>query len=419
MCCSISDSVINLKSDTIELFINNIKHKTLQLTILSKKTLRSMILKKIFLKSLFIKRLNLTNLKNSYIQSSDKYRILLNEMLFENKFVQTYYSKNISANNKSLFTPVSSFKNENLILKKSGYTSFKNFNHIDILRKLDIVDQTAGITVSGNRGYYLIDDGVEMNLALINYGMIFSALYKYNKLWTPFFIKKDIMKKCAQLEDFKYQLYKLKKSTSTYYLIATAEQTISSYISTLDLCINKFPLKFVSYSPCFRREVGSHGRDTKGIFRVHQFDKVEQFCLSVNDFTIKNNKFITLLRTSEIFYKSLGLPYQLVLLNEEELNPMAFIKIDIEGWFPGSRSYRELVSCTNCKNYQAKTLGLLLALNSDFSIEVNTFNSTLVATQRTICSIVENFQCKKGVIIPNILKSFLKGRRLIKYKIFF
>uniref|UniRef100_A0A3Q7G9N2 serine--tRNA ligase n=1 Tax=Solanum lycopersicum TaxID=4081 RepID=A0A3Q7G9N2_SOLLC len=224
--------------------------------------------------------------------------------------------------------------------------------------KLEII----GANVAGGRGYYLKGGGVRLNQALINFALDFLENRGYTPLQTPFFMRKVIMAKCAQLAQFDEELYKVSGDGDDKYLIATAEQPLCAYHLNDWVQPSQLPLRYAGYSSCFRKEAGSHGRDTLGIFRVHQFEKVEQFCL-----TSPNGN------DSEEFFQ-------------------------------------QLVSCSNCTDYQSRKLEIRFGHkgNDQGKKYVHLLNSTLTATERTMCCILENYQREDGVEIH----SFLQQREL-------
>ena len=175
------------------------------------------------------------------------------------------------------------------------------------------------------------------------------------------------------------------------------------------------PIRYAGISTCFRQEVGSHGRDTRGIFRVHQFEKIEQFCITEPG----NNKSWEMLEemigNAEEFNRALGLPYRVITIVSGALNNAAAKKYDLEAWFPGSGAFRELVSCSNCTDYQSRRLrirfGQTKKLNEDVQY-VHMLNATMCATTRTICAILENYQVEDGIIVPERLREFMP----VKYK---
>merc|ERR1719356_709088 len=228
-----------------------------------------------------------------------------------------------------------------------------------------------GREVAGARGYFLRGPGVLLNQALINYGLAFLSMRGYEALQPPFFMKKDLMAKTAELADYDDVLYKVLEDKEhpelDKYLIATSEQPISAFHRGQTIDKTRFPLRYVGYSSCFRREAGSSGRDIRGIFRVHQFEKIEQFTLVDPDKSWEEHD--AMIKLSEEFYQSLGLPYHVVAIVSGELNNAAAKKYDLEAWFPGQEdgkgNYRELVSCSNCTDYQARAMGTKYGFEKD------------------------------------------------------
>jgi len=252
----------------------------------------------------------------------------------------------------SILSPLFSYKKSILVIKRFGRQINHKYSHIDLLKKLEFVDLKSGQDTSGARGYYLVKKGAELNLSLINYSISYLKKQNFECIWCPYYIKKEIMLKVAQLEDFTDQLYKLKYHGNAFYLIATSEQSICSYFHKSTLDNSNLPIRLFSYSPCFRKEAGSHGVDTGGIFRVHQFDKIEQFVLGKIIYNIKDNIVLKLLNQTQCYYKSLKVPFQILSMPNNELNNISSQKFDLEGWFSGSKVYRELVSCSSCANHQ-------------------------------------------------------------------
>jgi seryl-tRNA synthetase len=233
----------------------------------------------------------------------------------------------------------------------------------------------------------------------------------------PFFMRQSMMGLCAQLSDFDEQLYKVTGEGEDKYLIATSEQALCAYHSDKVIREQDLPQRFAGYSSCFRKEVGSHGRDTLGCFRVHQFEKVEQFVITAPDKSWE--MFEKMARISEDFYQSLGIPYKVINIVSGELNNAAAQKYDLEAWFPASRTYRELVSCSNCLDYQSRRLDCRMKPVDEKGGDgktkkkkqpmgfVHLLNSTLTATERTLCCVLENHQTPEGVKVPEALRPFL------------
>ena len=254
-----------------------------------------------------------------------------------------------------------------------------------------------------------------LNQALISYGLKFLFKNNYTPCQPPYFMKKDIMAETAQLSDFDDQLYKVEGDTDPYYLIATSEQPISTMYRNEWLEKQDLPIRIVGTSPCFRKEAGAHGKDTWGIFRVHQFEKVEQFVICDPEESWKIHE--EMIKLSEEFYQSLKLPYRVINIVSGALNDAAAKKYDLEAWFPGYGTYRELVSCSNCTDYQSRSCNIRLRTDKNKTDEkkyVHMLNGTLTATERTLCCILENYQTEEGVIVPEVLREFV-GTDFIPY----
>ncbi|CAA0827255.1 Serine--tRNA ligase [Striga hermonthica] len=316
--------------------------------------------------------------------------------------------------------PVDNNEDNNAIIKSWGEkrTEPKLKNHVELVELLGIADLKKGANVAGGRGFYLKGDGVRLNQALINLALDFLEKRGFTALQTPFFMRKDIMAKCAQLAQFDEELYKVSGDGDDKYLIATAEQPLCAYHLDDWIHPSQLPLRYAGYSSCFRKEAGSHGRDTLGIFRVHQFEKVEQFCVTSPNGNDSWEMHEEMLKNAEDFYKLLNIPYQVVSIVSGALNDAAAKKYDLEGWFPASKTYRELVSCSNCTDYQSRRLEVRYGQKSNDKAKeyVHMLNSTLTATERTMCCILENNQKEDGVEIPEALRSFMGGKAFIPFK---
>ncbi|GAX82987.1 hypothetical protein CEUSTIGMA_g10414.t1 [Chlamydomonas eustigma] len=320
--------------------------------------------------------------------------------------------------------PISQDEANNAIVKEYGERrqEEKLYNHVDLVALLGIVDLEAGQTVAGGRGYYLIGEGVLLNQALINYGLQFAYTRNYKPVHTPFFMRKEIMSECAQLSQFDEELYKVTGEGDDKYLIATSEQTLCALHRQGWFEKGDLPVKYVGYSTCFRKEVGSHGRDTLGIFRIHQFEKIEQFCITTPEGSASWEAMEEMLGNAEGFYQGLDLPYRVVNIVSGELNNAAAKKYDLEAWFPASKTYRELVSCSNCTDYQARRLDIRLRVPKGQGGEqggnrfVHMLNSTLTATERTLCCVLENYQTPDGLRIPKVLQPFMMGMEFIPFR---
>ncbi|RVW53278.1 Serine--tRNA ligase [Vitis vinifera] len=317
--------------------------------------------------------------------------------------------------------PVSNDEANNAVIRSWGEKKVepKLKNHVELVELLGIADLKKGANIAGGRGFYLKGDGVRLNQALINFGLDFLEKRGYTALQTPFFMRKDIMAKCAQLAQFDEELYKVTGEGDDKYLIATAEQPLCAYHLDDWIHPSQLPLRYAGYSSCFRKEAGSHGRDTLGIFRVHQFEKVEQFCITSPNGNDSWDMHEEMIKNSEDFYKMLNIPYQVVAIVSGALNDAAAKKYDLEGWFPASQTYRELVSCSNCTDYQSRRLEIRYGQkksNEQIKQYVHLLNSTLTATERTICCILENYQKEDGVEVPEPLRPFMGGKTFLPFQ---
>lgn len=307
--------------------------------------------------------------------------------------------------------------------------------HFDLIHELNIVNLESACKVSGSRAYYLINEGVLLNQALINFALQFARERNYQLVHTPFFMTKEVMAECAQLEQFDEELYKVPLQSSSdfaffgrqvsgegddKYLIATSEQTLCAMHRKKWFEPEELPIRQCGYSTCFRKEAGSRGRDTLGIFRVHQFEKVEQFVVCSPDDQISWEILEEMLKNAEDFYQTLKIPYRVVTIVSGDLNNAAAKKYDLEAWFPASRTFRELVSCSNCTDYQARRLDARLRTPKQEGLAqekkyVHMLNSTITATERTICCILENYQTAGGVVVPQVLRPFMGGMEFIPF----
>ncbi|HKH85500.1 MAG TPA: serine--tRNA ligase [Nitrososphaera sp.] len=306
--------------------------------------------------------------------------------------------------------PVGKDEHDNMIVSQNGSIIRPNFSlkdHIDIATTLDLVDLDRAAKVSGARFYFLKNELVKLNQALVNFALDFLSEHNYTLVQPPYMIRKEPMVGSIILNDFEDVIYKIEEED--LYMIGTSEHAIASMHMDEILEGMKLPIKYAGFSSCFRKEAGAHGRDMKGIFRVHQFEKVEQFIYCRPDESWREHE--RMLALSEEFFKQLGIPYRVMLLCSGDTGKISAKTYDIEGWMAGQNAYREVVSCSNCLDYQARRLGIRFRDKTNEETRlVHTLNSTLVATERTMVAILENFQTSKGTVeIPKVLQKYMGG----------
>ena len=283
-------------------------------------------------------------------------------------------------------------------------------SHQEILEKIEGADLKRAAKIAGRRFYFLTGDLARLELALINYAV--DSLYqkKYVLTIPPFFMNREAYEGVVDLDDFEDVIYKVQDED--LFLIGTSEHAIASMHTDEILDGNKLPFRYASFSPCFRKEAGAHGKDQKGIFRVHQFDKIEQFIFAKpEDSWNEHEKMISL---TEEFYQKLEIPFKVMLLSSGDMGKVSSKTFDIEAWMAGQNAYREIVSCSNCLDFQSRRLKIRFRDKSNEDTEyVHTLNSTLVAVERTIVSIMENFQTSDGHIrVPEVLQKYF-GEKII------
>ena len=293
-------------------------------------------------------------------------------------------------------------------------------SHHELLYMIGGYEPERGVRVAGHRAYFFTDVGVMLNQAVINYGISFLRKRAYKVMQPPYMMNKDVMAGVAQLSEFDEALYKVSggDADSEKYLIATSEQPICAYHKGEWLKESDLPLRYAGISTCFRKEAGSHGRDTWGIFRVHQFEKVEQFCITVGDLEESAKMHEEMKDLAEEYVQSLGFPYHVVNIVSGELNNAAIKKYDLEAWFPFQKQFRELVSCSNCTDYQSRAMEIRCGNKKMGEREkkyVHMLNSTLAACGRTICCLLENNQTPTGVHVPEVLWPYMDGLTFLPF----
>ena len=304
--------------------------------------------------------------------------------------------------------PIGPDESSNLEIRKWGAVPNFDFDvkgHEEIAEKLDLLDIQRASKTAGARFYYLKGDLVKLAYALTAFASEFLSEKGYKLIQPPYMINRKSMEGAVIADDFEDVIYKI--HNEDLYLIGTSEHAIASMYLDEILDGKSLPDRFGSISPCFRKEAGAHGKDQKGIFRVHQFEKFEQFVFTKpEDSDNEQEKMIT---NSEEFFQKLGIPHRVILLSSGDMGKVSSKTYDIEAWMPGQNSYREICSISNCLDYQSRRLKIRYRDKTNEETEyIHTLNGTLVAVERTIVAIIENFQTNDGHIkVPDVLQKYL------------
>jgi len=313
--------------------------------------------------------------------------------------------------------PVGANETDNVVMKEVGKRPVFNFspkNYIQISENLDIIDVKRAAKTSGSRFGFLKKEGALLEIGLIQFAIELLFKKGFEIIIPPTLIKPELMWAMGYVERGKEEIYYLEKDN--LYLIGTAEQIIGPMFAGEIFNENELPKRIAAFSSCYRREAGSYGKDTKGILRVHQFDKVEMFIFSKPEDSIKEHQF--LLSIEEEIMQNLGIPYRVINICTGDLGDQAAAKYDIEAWLPGQNEgkgeYRETHSASNCTDFQARRLNTKYKTKNGLEF-VHTLNGTAIAIGRTIIAIIENYQTKEGFVkIPKVLWKYTNGLKIIK-----
>ena len=282
-------------------------------------------------------------------------------------------------------------------------------DHVEIGELLGAIDIERGAKVSGSRFYYLTGIGALLELALVNHAIALACGNGFTPMIPPSLVKPSAMEGTGFLGQAAENVYRLE--ADDMYLVGTAEVPLAAYHSDEILEASTLPRRYVGYSPCFRREAGSGGRDTRGIFRVHWFDKVEMFSYANPDDAVAEHG--RLLGWEKQYFDSLEIPYRVIDVASGDLGASAARKFDIEAWVPSQERYREVTSTSNCTEFQARRLRIRMR-DEDGVRPVATLNGTLVAITRTIVALLENHQLADGSVrVPAALQPYLGGREVL------
>lgn len=301
---------------------------------------------------------------------------------------------------------------ENIPIRTWGsmdHLDFEAQSHVDVLERLGLVDMERAAKISGSRFYFLKKELVLLDYALMQFALDMLHNKGYSLIEPPYMMKRQPYEGVTDLADFEDVMYKI--DDEDLYLIATSEHPMAAMHMDEIFDADDLPIKYAGISPCFRKEAGSHGKDTKGIFRVHQFNKVEQFiyCKQEDSWSFIEE----LIANAEEIYQKLEIPYRVVNICTGDIGTVAAKKYDLEAWMPAQGTFRELVSCSNCTDYQARRLNIRYR-TKDGNVMCHTLNSTAIATTRTLVGIIENYQQEDGSLrIPKVLRPYVGNKKEI------
>ena len=301
----------------------------------------------------------------------------------------------------------------NVEIRRWGNTdkfSFPAKDHLALMRDLDLADLERGVKVSGFRGYFLKNDGAMLSLALWKYALDYMVSQGFTPFISPALVKEEILTGTGKLPQFREELY---GTDDNLFLAATAEIPMMGYHKDEILSEEELPKKYAAFSPAYRREAGSYGKDTRGLFRLHEFMKVEQIvlCRAEHQESVRWHEELT--RYSEEILQNLDIPYRVVINSAGDL-PFAFVKMyDLESWLPSEKRYRETHSSSIAHDFQARRLNIRYRTPEGKTSFVHSLNNTAIATPRILQALLENHQEADGsVAIPDALQKYL-GREKI------
>ena len=315
-------------------------------------------------------------------------------------------------------TPIGKLEKDNKEMEKIGKIpdfNFKPKSHLDIGKNLDIIDFESGSKTTGNKFYFLKNEGLMLDMALTQYAIEILKKEGFELFLTPDLAKIELIEKLGYVpRGPETQIYKIENSDLG--LIGTAEITLGGLLKDKILSAKELPVKFAGLSHCFRTEAGTYGKASKGLYRVHQFDKTEMFVFCLPKESDKMLKY--LLGIEKKIFQSLGLPLKIINCCSGDLGAPAYQKFDIEAWMPEAKKWGEITSASNCTDFQARRLNIKFKDKNNKTKFVHTLNATAIATPRAIIAILENFQQKDGsVLIPKPLQKWMGIKKITAPKI--
>ncbi len=344
------------------------------------------------------------NIKKQIEQKQEEYNKLLEE--FHNLYLQI-------PNPALDEVPIGADDEENIVARKEGKSpnfDFEPLPHYEILEQRDLLDKKRSANVSGTRFCYIKDGLVRLELALVSYAMDKLIRKWFRPIMWPNLVKKDSMIATGFFPAEENNIYYVNPDNDDLYLVGTSEVALVGQHLNEVLNQEDLPIRYVGFSPCYRREAGSYGKDTKWLIRVHQFEKVEMVSFTNPEDSIKEHNF--LVEIEEEITQELGIHYQFIDICSGDTGFHAARKYDLEAWFPGMQTYKEITSCSNCTDFQARRGGIKYTDGQQKHFP-HTLNWTAIALQRILACIVENYQTKDmEVNIPEVLKPYMDREKI-------
>ena len=338
------------------------------------------------------------NIPKNIKSLEDKYQTIQNKIKF-------YLMRLPNITHKTV--PYGKDDTENKVIKKYGEIKKQKIrSHGELAEELNLINFKKAAEVSGAGFHYLKNDLAHLNLAIMQFAIDFLTKKGYNLIIPPLMLRKKAYEGVTDMEDFKNVMYKVENED--LYLIATSEHPLATLYMNENIKESQLPIKIIGVSPCFRKEIGSRGIDTKGLFRIHQFWKVEQFIFCKPEDSWKYHE--ELQKNSEEIYKKLKIPFRVVNVCTGDLGIVASKKYDVEAWFPRQKEYKEVGSNANCTDYQARRLNIKYMDKTNKRQFVHTLNNTALATSRTMVAILENYQKNNKIKIPIVLKKYMYNK---------
>lgn len=331
-------------------------------------------------------------------------------------------------------TPIGKDDSENIEIFKWGEPTqfdFKPKDHIQLGKELDLIDLERGVKVAGYRGYYLKNEAAVMQLALMMYALEKLINKGFTPIIPPTLVREFSLFGSGYFAGKRYnpdvdEIYKIAneeieadgtKNKEDKFLIGTAEPALLAYYANEILDQKQLPVKFCGFSQCYRSEIGSYGKDTKGMYRVHEFMKIEQVCICEADLEKSDKYHQEMIAISKELHEDLGLPYRQLAICTGDLSPGKYKMFDLEAWIPSRNEYGETGSASNFLDWQSRRLNVRYRTGKNEVKYVYMLNNTAIASVRTIIAILENFQQADGtVVIPEVLRKYFQGKTKIEPK---